>query len=157
MFDQQDAAIQLARHLHELRPSFRGSFGVVPPTTVTVVARQAHPAACFSQHDSAADALPGGPLRAAVWVERTGNSSSSVCAHLVVVNTAKTAATSFVATLSGPLVGHSGLTARRLFTSGPTLDIAANGTVTEDFVGPASLHRLGRGNGGGAGGTTCVE
>jgi hypothetical protein len=143
-------ATQIAAHMEELRPSFRRKFGSSQRATVIVENLGEHEGCVVQQHDRGTAALPGGPLRAAVWTELSPSNASAVCAHLVVINAALEATLPFRATLNGVpgSVNRSDLKATRMFTAGPTLNISVsqhNLTLTPDLIGPGqtAIYRIG--------------
>eukprot|EP01052_Picozoa_sp_SAG31_P036749 SAG31_NODE_4632_length_3084_cov_2.286767_2_plen_513_part_00 len=139
-------AATISAHMHEIRPSFRQPFGSPRPVVQVEVVKQLRD--CFDQADVQAQALLGGPLRAAIWSEQFSShrnaSAASVCAHLVVVNAGLQAPVIFTANVSG-LGPLAGLKATRLFEAGSSLSISKDGKLGNDWVRPGgvNIYRIG--------------
>ena len=138
-------AAKISARMQELRPSFRRPFGSPRPTVHVEVVTQA--SGCFAPTDAQAQALAGGPLRAAVWSEATGG--NAICAHLVVVNAGLEAPAVFRANISGLSGPAAGLTATRLFEPGASPSLIGDGrsqlSLSEDWIGPGAvnIYRIG--------------
>ena len=134
-------AAKISARMQELRPSFRRPFRSPRPTVRVEEVKQA--SGCFAPTDAQAQALAGGPLRAAVWSEATGG--NAICAHLVVVNAGLEAPAVFRANISGLSGPVAGLTAARLFEPGAPPSISGDGQLSEDYIGPGAvnIYRIG--------------
>eukprot|EP01045_Picozoa_sp_COSAG04_P032635 COSAG04_NODE_6463_length_1322_cov_0.910057_2_plen_267_part_01 len=129
-------AAKISARMQELRPSFRRPFGSPRPTVHVEEVKQA--SGCFAPTDAQAQALAGGPLRAAVWSEATGG--NAICAHLVVVNAGLEAPAVFRANISGLSGPVAGLTAARLFEPGASPSISGDCQLNEDWIGPGAVN-----------------
>ena len=134
-----------ASHVHELGPSLHRQFGSAP-----------HPEAAILHTIPSHGQDTYGPLRIRAWREfpppGPGHQAGGDCVHVVVVNSLTNTSVRFAAAVKGlqtPVDSETSCDcsqqplccAKRLFVPGPSLQISANGTLTEDIIGPGeTLH-----------------
>ena len=149
-----NTAASIARSMHELAPSLRHTFGL---PQITANASVLTNSSCYEGNTPAdpADSLPGGPLRAAVWIENA--TVEGLCAHIVVVNIAYSRPHEFRLTMhTADTAAHAALTGRqaqRMFAIGSKLlNISADKaqapgglTAEPDWIGPGqtNIYRVG--------------
>ena len=144
-YEWTSVASSAATRMHELRPAFRRKFGSAPRPSISVaVVEQGR--SCLNQHDATSEKLAGGPLRAQVWTEATPGNATTVCAHIVVINTALTATYAFTANISCvPALAKNPasafpMVANRLFEFGAAMNLSQTGQLSADYIGPGTTH-----------------
>ena len=147
-----------ARQIAEVVPSIRasGGFAFDPSRPrLSVAVRKLR-----MDGSRGVDGTAPSALRAAVWEEPPAH-PAVLCAHLAVVNTNTSAPALFEFELGGhaPPATALGLTARRIFSLGATVDVSSGGggggssaavwRAAHDFIAPGqtNLYRIGCGPG----------
>ena len=143
-----DEFARFASHMHELKPGLYPRFGMAQPEATIVWSTPA-----------TEDTYGNNQLQIAAWRESPAGAAGD-CVHLVVVN-AHNGAVRFIANILGLLSPWNGFEwpcscpgarnvcqichARKLFEPGPQLNLSADGTLDEGWLGPGEtqIYRIG--------------